>query len=193
MTVFDKLEEYGICVPRTQRIFPWFIVYDFEAMLVPIQGEGSEKLSWTAQHIPISVSICSNVDGFTSPKCIVDPDTDTLVGSMVEYMQLIATKGDELAREKFQCVFEELNLKMQNPVLDLQYGEHQPDQDEIDNHIETISTLKDAMDDYCRQMICLGFNSSKYDMNLIKSRLAKHLNLDTDNVFTVKKTTNTTV
>ena len=86
-TVFDKLEEYGICVPRAQRLFPWFIIYDFEAMLVHIHGEESEKLSWTPQHVPISVSICSNVDGFTSPKCIVDPDSDTLEGSMVEYMQ----------------------------------------------------------------------------------------------------------
>ena len=85
---------------------------------------------------------------------------------MVAYMQLIAAKGDELAREKFQSIFEELDLKMQNPVLDLQYDGHQPNQYEIDNHVEKLSSLKDTMSDYCAQMICLGFNSSKYDIEI---------------------------
>ena len=62
-TIFDKLEENGIHIPKQKRLFPWFIVYDFEAMLIPIQGEGSDKLAWTAKHVPISVSISSNVDG----------------------------------------------------------------------------------------------------------------------------------
>ena len=33
--MFDKLEEQGIDVQ--DRLYPWFIVYDFEDMLVPIQ------------------------------------------------------------------------------------------------------------------------------------------------------------
>lgn len=98
-TVFDKLEEYGIDVPRKERIFPWFVVYDFEAMLVPILDEGTEKLTWTAKHVPISVSICSNVDDLTDPRCLVDPDIDSLVGFMFEYMQSIASRGNELARK----------------------------------------------------------------------------------------------
>ena len=32
-TIFDKLEEHEIVVPITERIFPWFLVFDFEAML----------------------------------------------------------------------------------------------------------------------------------------------------------------
>lgn len=52
------------------RLFKWFVVYDFEAMLVPIKESNSAKLTWT-RHDPISV--CSNVDGYTDPHCIVDP------------------------------------------------------------------------------------------------------------------------
>ena len=32
-SIFDKLEEYGIVVPAEERIFPWFLVFDFEEML----------------------------------------------------------------------------------------------------------------------------------------------------------------
>ena len=86
-TIFDKLEENGIHIPKQKRLFPWFIVYDFEAMLIPIQGEGSVKLAWTAKHVPISVSISSNVDGYNFPHCIVDADMDHLVKAMVNYME----------------------------------------------------------------------------------------------------------
>ena len=30
---FDRLEEFDIVVPEKERLFPWFIVYDFEAIL----------------------------------------------------------------------------------------------------------------------------------------------------------------
>ena len=69
-TIFDKLEEQGIHVQ--ERLFKWFIVYDFQAMLIPIQESNSEKLSWTQRHDPVSV--CSNVPDFTEPHCIVEPD-----------------------------------------------------------------------------------------------------------------------
>ena len=36
-TVFDKLEEHGIVIPAEERIFPWFLVFDFEAMLTSAQ------------------------------------------------------------------------------------------------------------------------------------------------------------
>ena len=100
-TIFDKLEEHGIVVPANERIFPWFLLFDFKVMLSSMQDQTSEKLTWTAEHLPISVSICSNVEGFKSPQCIVDPDTNSLVASMVQYMTNIANKSYDLAKAKF--------------------------------------------------------------------------------------------
>lgn len=74
-TIFDKLEEQGIHIQ--DRLFKWFVVYDFEAMLVPIQESNSAKLTWTQRHEPIS--ICSNVEGFTEPHCIVETDLQVLL------------------------------------------------------------------------------------------------------------------
>ena len=80
------------------RLYPWFIVYDFEDMLVPIQESNSEKLTWTQRHDPISVSVYSNVPDFTAdPHCIVEHDVETLVRLMVEYMTRIGDKTYQLA------------------------------------------------------------------------------------------------
>lgn len=76
-TIFDKLEEYGYEVEN--RLFSWFLVYDFESMMVPVHEKNIEKLEWTRQHIPVAVSICSNVEDFNEPVCIVEPEVDELV------------------------------------------------------------------------------------------------------------------
>ena len=186
-TIFDKLDEFGIEVPRHKRLYKWFLVYDFEAMLVPIQGEGSDKLAWTAKHVPISVSIASNVDDYTNPHCIVDPNIDALVKSMVDYMQEVSKKGEELARHKFRHVFTEIEANITNPSDELAYDDVTPSEEAIENFVDWMKKLKKELEEYCQQMICIGFNSSKYDMNLVKSHLAKHLNMHTDNIFTVKR------
>jgi hypothetical protein len=65
-TIFDKLEQHGIVVPEEDRLFEWFLVYDFEAILQKSIEPSSDKLKWTHQHLPISVSICSNVEDYTN-------------------------------------------------------------------------------------------------------------------------------
>lgn len=47
--------------------------------------------------------------------------------------------------------------------------------------------LKEEFESYCEQMICIGFNSAKYDINLIKSYLVKHLRLDENGAFVAKR------
>lgn len=186
-TIFDKLEENGIMVSKKKRLFPWFLVYDFEAMLLPVQ-EGTAKLKWTSQHTPISVSVCSNVEGFTTPHCIVDPNDDNLVQEMVTYMTEISKAGEQLAKHKFRRVFKELDAMITNPEEAISYdAEEEEEGEEKGDNTEYLVQLKEELEEYCQQMICLGFNSSKYDLNLIKSRIAKHLNMDQNNLFTVKR------
>ena len=191
-------------------------MYDFEALLVPVKGEESEKLTWTALHHPISVSICSKVEGFATPQCIVDPHIDSLVQKMVEYMEKIAYRGEELAKKKFDYALKELEYMIKDPPTELcriTYDDHndalveggkswegdllgedddvprpRPSDSEVYELIKKLSQLKEEFESYCKQMIRLGFNSSKYDMNLVKSNFAKHLQMEKDNMFTVMRT-----
>lgn len=107
-TVFDKLEQHGISVNANERFYEWFLVYEFESMLVPNNSQSSVNLQYTEQHVPISVSVCSNVDDHTEPRCIVKSNVDSLVEKMLDYMLTIARKA-ELTKEKFSDVFAALD------------------------------------------------------------------------------------
>lgn len=108
-TVFDRLEQHGISVNANERFYEWFLVYDFESMLVPINSQSSVNLQYTEQHVPISVSVCSNVDDHTEPRCIIESNVDSLVEKMLDYMLTIARKAAELTKEKFSDVFAALD------------------------------------------------------------------------------------
>ena len=43
--------------------------------------------------------------------------------------------------------------------------------------IKLLKKYKDEFEVYCRRIVCIGFNSGKYDMNLIRTKLAWYLNL----------------
>ena len=50
-----------------------------------------------------------------------------------------------------------------------------------------LNTLLERLKGYCRCVPVLGFNSAKYDLNLVKSKLCCHLNMSSGESFTVKK------
>ena len=68
-TMFDQIKSCGISVQ--DAFFPWFIVYDFEVILQKEACRVSDKLKWEACHVPVSVSVCSNVEGFREPRCFI--------------------------------------------------------------------------------------------------------------------------
>ncbi|KAJ8310173.1 hypothetical protein KUTeg_012038 [Tegillarca granosa] len=103
-TLFEKLEEFGITVPLEERNFPWFICYDFESILENVELQQTTNLQWTRKHVPISVSICSNVPEHTEPMCIIDSNQNQLVKSMVEKMVDIAVNVKKLAIDKWSWV-----------------------------------------------------------------------------------------
>lgn len=111
---------------------------------------------------------------------------------MLECMTTIASRAAEIAKAKFAFVFEVLDglVFYDNVNEDMtEYVEYENDVKKIiDGEKICIETLKLEMEEYCEQIICIGFNSAKYDINLIKSYLIKHLQLDpSKSTFTVKR------
>ena len=65
----------------------------------------TEKLTWNAKQIPLSVSVCSNVPGYDQPKCFVsNGDSKQLVKEMVEYLVKISEESYRLLKEEFISV-----------------------------------------------------------------------------------------
>jgi hypothetical protein len=181
-TVFDKLEEIGIFVEHEERIFPYFMVFDFESLLLKEEIKTSEKLTWTHKHVPISVSICSNVNGFSEAKCWVDVDTDRLLKSMVDYMYQISEEVYKLALRRWSHVFACLEIKQES--LKRSAGEMEDDIEA--KRVIEITRIANSFHSYCRQTPVLGFNCSKYDIPLIKEKLGVFFE-DQDNCYVIKK------
>ena len=258
-TVFEELGDNGVHVPKEKCTFPYFAVYDFEAMLKPMPVDPSaQKLAFTHQHVPISVSINSNVPGFKLPHHIVNPDLDVLLQEMTAYLMQISTKACCLTREKLSPYIAELQQKLDElgdqTVAEVQQqlgpseaeavgfdndsdGDDSDDCDEndldatfiddqeiVDNDDEvvlpnpylddnsasqatpsspqpqptpktsahffmrqTLKKLQGKLNEYCSRLPVLGFNSAKYDLNLVKAKLAKHLKLHNSDSFTIKR------
>ena len=256
-TIFEQLEEYGIIVKEEDRFFPWFAVFDFESLLITRREQNSEKLVWSSEHKPISVSISSNILGFVKPNCIVNSNLDILLEKMMLYLNQITEKLKQLTTSKWGWVIDRLEdmmadwkpekprkrkiseqeneeeasestmyeppskkflshmkksnvahaffEKLQQDQWGIEYNDwEEEDTEEEENIEEEVSTtesnnvkqimynqlkgLYGKFQNYCHQLPVLGFNSANYDLNLIKEKLAKHLNMhDTTHGFTVKR------
>ena len=70
-TVFEELKEEGIIVPEQARCFPYRATFDFECYFDQEKAQelkNTEKLTWQSAHVPLSVSVCSNVPGYEEPQ-----------------------------------------------------------------------------------------------------------------------------
>jgi len=116
--------------------------------------QNTNKTTWCALHRPLSVSVCSNVPGFQIPVSFVNDtgDDEDLVLCMLQYLEKIASTAYQLLKNKFQYVF--ALQEHANPVL-----------------AELINTF----DAFLKEHIILGFNSGKYDLNVVKPLIMKHL------------------
>ena len=109
-TIFEELEDEGIVVPEEWRYFPYRATFDFECYFDKEKAQelkNTEKLTWQSAHVPLSVSVCSNVPGYQAPRCFVsEGDSDLLLEEFVQYLTTITTKSSSLLRQKYAQVFE---------------------------------------------------------------------------------------
>ena len=109
----------------------------FEKTRLP---EDTEKLNWEAKHVPLSVSVCSNVPGFDRPKCFVtEGDPKLLVRNMLYYLVEISQESYRLVKEQFADVLRaiEETLSALAPLEEReQHHEEQESNEEEDSEYE---------------------------------------------------------
>ena len=71
-SVFERLDDEGIVVEKTLRYYPYRATFDFECFFdrhnLPAD---TNTLQWSARHVPLSVSIASNVPGHEDAQCYI--------------------------------------------------------------------------------------------------------------------------
>ena len=112
-TIFELLEDEGFNIPQHLKYFPYRATFDFEYMFNAKTGlDDTEKLLWKAKHIPLSVSVCSNVPSYSQPKCFVSNGNSTqLVSDMVHFLIQISKESYRLMKDEFHSIFEAIDNK----------------------------------------------------------------------------------
>ena len=99
-SVFERLDDEGVVVSDSLRFYPYRATFDFECFFTGNNlPANSDKLQWSARHVPLSVSVASNVPGYEPALCFVtDGDADKLVGCMMTRLNTISDAAFALVR-----------------------------------------------------------------------------------------------
>ena len=162
-SIFERLHDEGIIVSPVLRYFPYRATFDFECYFsderLPVN---SDKLQWSARHVPLSVSVASNVPGYEPALCFVtDGDADKLVGCMITRLNTISDAAYESLLPLYADVLEELKTRKEA-------WDEEEEEEDGKKTVNPCKTLEKQLQTWLRQLPVIGFNSGHYDLNVVK-------------------------
>ena len=188
-SVFERLDDEGIVVDEGLRYYPYRGTFDFECYFsderLPIN---SDKLQWSARHVPLSVSVASNVPGYEPAQCYVtDGDSDKLVADMMDHLTAISDAAYESLLPLYADVLEELKTRKEA------WDEEEEEEEEEDGKktVNPCKTLEKQLQTWLRQLPVIGFNSGHYDLNVVKKFFIPYMLKGNDKTRFVIKRQNT--
>jgi hypothetical protein len=114
-SIFDLLADEGIEIPEDLKYFPYRATFDFECYFKreTEHPRNTAKLTWEAEHIPLSVSVCSNVPGYEQPKCFVSSGSASeMIQQFVEYLVEVSQESYGLLLDQFSDVFRQIDERV---------------------------------------------------------------------------------
>ena len=174
-SVFERLDDEGVVVDEGLRYFPYRATFDFECYFsderLPVN---SDKLQWSARHVPLSVSVASNVPGYEPAQCyITDGDSDKLVADMMAGLVATSDAAYESLLPLYADVLEE--LKTRKEAWDEEEEEEEEEEENGKKTVNPCKTLEKQLQAWLHQLPVVGFNSGKYDLNVVKKFFIPYL------------------
>ena len=183
-TLFDKLDSFGLEYTNEQTLFNNLAIFDFESICVQEESfKDTDTTKWIGKHIPISVSISSNL--VKEPIFLCNSDPHHLVTSFIGALENLALQSKAIIKKLFFDIETTINSKL-GSILEKLTQRHNrremADLDDCDNETCTsaqflqiqkkqLIDLQEHLERYSNVLPIFGFNSAKYDLNLIKSYL----------------------
>ena len=167
LSIFQRLDDEGIVVEKTLRYYPYRATFDFECYFTGGNlPADTDHVQWSARHVPLSVSVASNVPGYEPALCFVtDGDADKLVGSMMTRLNTISDAAFASLLPLYAAVLAALDAR-KHAWEEETKGAEEEEADEGRNN--PYKTLIGQLVGWLRQLPVIGFNSGKYDLNMIK-------------------------
>ena len=105
-TLFEKLEGFNIPVSKDNTLFNNLAIFDFESICVPSDKvKATQTTTWIGKHVPISVSISSNL--IDEPIFLYNDDPQKLIMiNFVISLELLAEKSKLEMRLNFKLLKE---------------------------------------------------------------------------------------
>ena len=140
-------------------------MYDFEAILTPLNEHPTDNLTYLLRHVPISVAIHNTLS--KEPVYLVNKKPKRLIKQFIEVLT-----------EKQEAIAPDV-LKQHPYPLD---SEMPP------------GKVKEQWRQWINQVPVIGFNSGKYDLNMVKEYFVKEISYNKDecseDAFAAKKENN---
>ena len=184
--LFDKLSSFGIKYTSEQKLFKSLALFDFESICVQEETlRDTNKTTWIGKHVPISVPISSNLVEEPFFLCNFDPHHH--VASFIGALENLASQSKAKMKNLFPDIESTKNIKL-GSILEKLTQRHNRrerfDMSQDDCHNEICPTtqfsqiqknqlidLQEPLERYCNVSPVFGFNSTRYDLNLINSDL----------------------
>ena len=169
-SVFERLDDEGVVVSDSLRFYPYRATFDFECFFT---GDNlpadTDHVQWVARHVPLSVSVASNVPGYEPALCFVtDGDADKLVGCMMTRLNTISDAAFESLKPSYESVLNELEARKEEWDDAESEANTEEEENEKESKTNPFNTLAGQLLGWLRQLPVVGFNSGKYDLNVVK-------------------------
>ena len=105
--IWDKLSDIGFTVRNADQTYPYYLVYDFESMLVSCKKSVGAATTITKYHTPISVSVASNI--VNGPTCYVESTPTRLIDLFVSYLESTQQMAAKMMNRRLKVVLDVLD------------------------------------------------------------------------------------
>ena len=110
-TLNDKLEGFSVRVSENNKLFNNLAFFAFESIRVPTEElKETQNTTWIGKHVPILVSISSNL--IVEPIFLYNKDPQNLIMAFVSNLELLAEKTKLEMRTKLQDFEVAVNERM---------------------------------------------------------------------------------
>ena len=171
-SVFEGLDDENIRVAESLRYYPYRVTFEFKCWFDTEQlPSDSDKFHWVARHVPLSVSVASNVPSHEQVQYLVtDGDTNKLVSAMMDILRAMSDAAYDKIKDSHEDVLEQLAGALTN------WDEREKAaRSAVDKESRPLTNpykkLMGQLYGWMHQLPVIGFNSGKYDLNAIKQFL----------------------
>ena len=131
-TLFDKLDSFGIEYTHEQTLFKNLAIFDFESICVQEESfKDTDTTKWIGKHIPISVSISSNL--VKEPIFLCNSDPHHLVTSFIGSLENLALQSKAIMKHLFFDIETTINIKLGGILEKLTQRHNRREQADLDD------------------------------------------------------------